>query len=393
MANKVVLEGNLDFLNLGDVFQLLGSNGASGVLRITSRYAPNPGLIYFVSGNIINASNDTKSGLDAVYSLFGWTDADFEFRLEEVEAKRVVNANRMEIVLDGLRMLDEGEIPTLGPVSFEKAPADSDDDAEVMPLIRGPLVDHEYVIDLEDFSKGQRIVQEGKYGSWIWVILKGVVDIVKETEEGPLTMLRITEGAYVGSLASFLYQTNIRGATVTAANDVQLGVMDSQRLADKFSKMSPEFKSLLMSLDKRQREVTNCAVNLYLKKDRLEEFIAKKSPIIEQGESKQTASLIKEGEAYIARKTDSGYVPLARLTVGDFIGQVPFFTIGHEPLSASVFVSDDFEEDPIEFDDLQKEYDSVSQTIKNMIENIAISISVTTRLACDYQKKNRQEES
>jgi hypothetical protein len=47
MNNNTALEGNLNFLSLGDIMQLLGSNGSSGILRIHSPHMPEPGIIYF----------------------------------------------------------------------------------------------------------------------------------------------------------------------------------------------------------------------------------------------------------------------------------------------------------------------------------------------------------
>ena len=38
MNNSTAIEGSLKFLSLGDIMQLLGSNGSSGILRIHSPY-------------------------------------------------------------------------------------------------------------------------------------------------------------------------------------------------------------------------------------------------------------------------------------------------------------------------------------------------------------------
>lgn len=391
MNDRVVLVGNLNFLCLGDVFQVLGSNGASGILRIKSRYTPETGSVYFSNGDIINASEGSLTGLDAAYALFGWTEGEFEFSEEKVKGKRVINTNRMEIILDGLRRLDEGEIKKLGPVSFEEKPADSGDRASAIPIIKGPLVDHEYVVDMEDCFDGQKIVREKKFGSWIWVILKGVVEIVKETTDGPVTLLRISEGSFIGSMSSFLFSSNVRSATAVAVGDVQLGVLDTQRLSEKFSNLSTEFRGLIISLDKRLRQVTDRAVEVYLKKDKLKKFTGDRKPVIEQGESKEALSILTQGKASIVRNTDNGYVLLANLGEGDFVGQVPFLSIGHEPHSASVFASEDFKADTLNSNKLQKEYDQLPLTFKNILENVTICISLTTRAACDFQKKPAQK--
>ena len=113
-----VLAGNLDFLSLGDILQLLGSNSSTGILRIRSKYAQEPGLIYFINGNPVNALAGSLTGLDAVNALFGWVDGEFEFSEENIRRKNVIKKSRMQIILDCLSMLDDGQIERLGPVSF-----------------------------------------------------------------------------------------------------------------------------------------------------------------------------------------------------------------------------------------------------------------------------------
>ena len=388
MSNSV-LAGSLKFLNLGDIMQLLGSNASTGVLRITGKYSQDPGLIYFIKGNPVNASTGSLSGIDAVNLLFGWVDGEFEFSEESVTSENIIKKSRMEILLDGLSMLDDGHIEKLGPVSFEK-------DLSGLPVIKGPLVDYTYVLDEEEVYKGDTIVKEGKHGTWFWVIMGGIAEIVKETPKGPLRMLRIGEGAFIGSIASLLFEGGVRGATAVAMDNVQLGVLDSKRLDAEFSSMSDQFKNLVVSLDRRLKEVTERAVDIKLQKDMLEKFMKGKKRLIKQGNSDERIFTITEGESYIVRQTKSGYVPLANLYKGDFFGLVPFIDIGHEPFSASVFGSDDLKVNKMDTDSLQQEYQKLSTTFKNIIEHLATCVSVTTMLACDYKKKaskKKQENS
>ena len=69
MNPNTALSGNLNFLHLGDVLQLLGSNGVTGILRIKSKYTSNPGLIYIEKGNPINALCGSESGIDAIHPI------------------------------------------------------------------------------------------------------------------------------------------------------------------------------------------------------------------------------------------------------------------------------------------------------------------------------------
>ena len=161
MAQGVVLSGNLEFLNLGELLQLLGNNGGTGVLRLVSKYAKEPGLIYIDKGDPVDASSADRTGLDALYALFGWIEGEFHFNEENVDRKNVINKNRMEIILDGSRLVDDGKVEKLGPVSFKKADPNGSGRKQALPVIKGPFVDYMYVVDEEEFHEGDDIVVEG----------------------------------------------------------------------------------------------------------------------------------------------------------------------------------------------------------------------------------------
>ena len=383
-----VLAGNLDFLSLGDILQLLGSNSSTGILRIRSKYAQEPGLIYFINGNPVNASAGTLTGLDAVNALFGWVDGEFEFSEEDIRRKNVIKKSRMQIILDCLSMLDDGEIERLGPVSFPVKTKSPSDEESILPVIKGPLIDYSYVVDEEEARAGNKIVAQGKHGGWLWVILEGVAEIIRETPEGPLKILRIGEGAFIGSIASFLLlEGTVRSAAIRAVDNVQLGVLDSRRLSIDFLRMSNPFRSLAISLDKRLKQVTDMVVNLHLKKIRIEDYINGKNQVIAQGESESDLFQITEGEVHIVRHTEKGFVPLTNLHSGDFFGNISFLDLGQEPFQASVFASEDLKTTKMDPEILQKEHNRLSSTFKNFIEHLATCVSVTTRVACELYKK------
>jgi hypothetical protein len=89
----------------GRYHSVLGSSGSTGVLRLISHYAPDPGFIYFVEGNPINAQNGEVEGLDALYSLFGWVSGSFEFTREAILAEKQITKSRMGIILEGMKLL------------------------------------------------------------------------------------------------------------------------------------------------------------------------------------------------------------------------------------------------------------------------------------------------
>lgn len=381
-----VLAGDLKYLGLGDVIQLLGANGSTGSLRLSNRYVGEPAFIYFDQGNPINALYGEKSGLDALMALFGWMEGAFEFTQQNVTTPKVINKSRMGIILEGLKLRDDGQIEIVGPTTLFKRKDKVDFSSEnAIPVVKGPLVDYMYVLDEEDFFDGEHVVEQGRHGNWIWVILEGIVEIVKETPKGPLPIIRVGDGGFVGSLATFLIHGNMRAASAVAVGNVQLGVLDAQRLSQEYSLLSHNLRKLLVSLDRRLRKVTDQVVD-YMQNS-LDDSWKKlyRTRLLTENKHNDLFCIIRKGSAAVIRKADRGSVLLAQLEEGDFIGQVPFLNLRHEPESASILVSEDFESEPMDISLLSKEYSGLSTTLRNIVDHIASCVSLTSDTMC-YRK-------
>ena len=388
MAGNAAFAGNLSFLNLGELIQLLGTNGGTGILYISSTYASQPGLIYIEKGNPIDAANGTKTGLDALFSLFGWIDGQFEFIQEDIARQNVINKSRMELILDGLRLLDEGQVEVLGPAAGESETEPTVAKSGSVPLIKGPLVDYSYVVDEEGFYNGDEIVQEGNHGNWIWVILEGVVEISRETSAGgALKILRIGDGAFLGSVTALLKGDNVRSATVTAVGNVHLGMLDSQLMTSELANLTIDYKEFVRCLDERMKQATKMAVDIYAGDKKIADFVKGKKILIKQGHAEKRLFRVRAGQAHIARETDAGIVPIGCLQKGDYFGHIPFLDIGQEPYSASIFASPDLKLSSMDPQELQREHDKLSSTLKNILAHLSTSISVTTLIACDFYNK------
>lgn len=384
--------GSLKFLSLGDILQFLGSNSSTGVLIIKSKYAQTPGKIYFVDGNPVNASAGPLVGLEAANSLFGWVDGEFGFVDENVTCERIIHKSRMQLILDALSMLDDGQIERLGPVSFSEKTFHGS--TPKLPVIKGPLIDYTYIVDEEEIGAGHKIVAEGKHGGWLWVILEGVAELARETPAGPVKILRIGEGAFIGSVASFLMlEGTVRSAAISAVSKVQLGVLDSRRLSVDFLRMSNEFRNFSISLDRRMKQATDMAVKVHMNKLRPDDYVNMKNIIINQGDGEKKLFKITEGEANIVRHTEYGYVPLASLQPGDFFGNIPFLDLGQEPFDAAVFGSENLKLESLEPIEFKKDFLELTSTFKNFIEHVATCISVTSRVVCEFHKKNVRGEN
>ena len=387
MSGDVAFAGNLNFLNLGELLQLLGTTGSSGSVTIHNAQAAQPGFIYIDKGNPINAASGSKTGLDALFSMFGWLDGQFEFVQEAVSCEKTITKSRMEIILDGLRMLDEGQVEILGAATAGSKPSDTAAKSGSLALIKGPLVDYSYVVDEESFYDGDEIVQEGNHGNWIWVILEGIVEISRETPKGALSILRIGDGAFLGSVASLIQADNVRSATAKAIGNVQLGMLDSQLMTSELAGMSQDYREFVRALDMRLKQVTRMAVDIYSEDQKVIELINGKKPLIKQGQGEDRLFRIISGTAIVARETDSGVVPVACLEKGDFLGRLPFLDLGNEPQAASVFASPNLKLAALDPKGLQKEHEKLSSNLQSILAHLATTISVTTLIACDYYKK------
>jgi len=391
MSDNSVLSGSLSFVSLADIFQIIGGNGCSGILTLRSHYAPQVGMIYFDKGNPINASYGNLRGIKAIYMLFGWADGEYSFFEEDMsQMDHLIRQSRMEIVLDALRMLDDGEIPRIGPPSFlkeeiEEAKVDEIDAG--LPVSKGPLVDYLYVIREEFYEDKAKIVKEGKHGKWIWTIYEGNVKVTRSTPRGNLLLARLGEGCFIGTVRALLFGEYERNATVTADGDVRLCLLDAEPLFHEFASLSMDFRSILLSLDHRLRLINDVAVSQGINNN-IKELSRDNKIYVNKFQSQNDLYIIKSGKADIIGQKTRGDLPLLSLDKNDIFGNIPFMDFGHEPKSASVMVSKDFDAVKLDCEGLMEEYNSLSCTFRNLIFNMCTNLFVTTKLVYGLNNDN-----
>ncbi len=378
MDRNVVFSGNLHFLGIPDLLQLLATNNSTGVLELTNSDAVGPASVIFLQGNPIHAAYASLGGLEALYALFGWKTGRFQFRQEKIDTSKTIHRGQMEIVLDGLRMLDEGIIKRLGPGSEEKTEHGRPEISARVPLIKKPITHYAFMVEEEEFSHGTTIIEEGEFGNWIWMVLNGTAEMSKKTIAGPTKILRVGQGAFIGNISSMMAMGRRRIATFTATETIRLGVLDLDPLYAEYSSLSDDFRSILLSLDNRLKELA----------ERLSEIhsgihVSEKSSSISEedlGEGKRIEApfLISKGCATIVENMKDRPFALMRLAPDDFFGPIPFLELGHEPFSASVCFSRDLKAAPLDPEVLQSEYDQLSNTLKHMIEFTLNCISIAT---------------
>jgi hypothetical protein len=394
MGDKRALAGSLGFISLADIFQILGSNNGTGVLQMTTQYLPHPGMIYFTNGNPVNAGCGPLSGIDAIYAMFGWSEGKFEFHQEEVHTGHLIKQSRMQIVLDALRMMDDGVIKKVGPPSPDESDAGAGDGTKpgekgAPQVMKGPLVDYSYIVSEEEFRDGERILKEGGHGKWIWVILEGTVNVNRETANGPWMIARLGEGCFIGTFNALLFKEYARSASINAAGTIRLGLLDTERLSRLYTSLSADFRAFLLSLDARLRKITDKALELYSKQDKTKALTKDMGAIIEKGSPKEELFVILEGEAYVVLSTRKGPLPLLTLGKEEIFGFFPFLDVGHEPQSASIFGSKNLKTKRLDGQALQKEYNQLPTTFRNLIYNLGLGILSTTRTVCDLHEGTR----
>ncbi|MGM0402368.1 MAG: cyclic nucleotide-binding domain-containing protein [Thermodesulfobacteriota bacterium] len=387
MTSKVVLKGSIAFIELGELLQQLGTSGSTGIVKLMCEPVEEPGYIYIKEGNPINAECGDRKGIEALNDFFGWTNAEFEFIQEEVTCDPVIKKSRMEIILDGLRMFDDGLIPEIGaPSHAEEGGQQKGKTENDLPLIKGPVIDYVYVVDEEEFPDGTDVVAQDKFGNWFWVILAGKMEVIRILPEGGAPIVRLADGAYIGSIVSFLREGNVRSATVKAIGNVQLGVLDSELISREYSAMTDDLQSILISIDKRLRQVTDVCAMAVLQQNVMTDRHKKMKLLMSSNKNENKCLRITAGEVYVIRSSPAGDIHLCTLSQGDFVGAIPFLNTSHEPYSANVYASRDFNAEAFDLGKVRREYDRLSQTFKNMIDYLSTSISVTTGRVLDLTR-------
>lgn len=392
MTDTSVLRGDLSFVSLPDLLQLLGGNNSTGVLEVRCPYVPSPATVYFRNGDPIDASNGSLRGVEAVNSLFGWMAGKFAFHLKPVQTPRAIKAGRMQIMLDALRLLDEGEIQKVGPgPETDKQAETQKGEGEIllksMPVIRGPVIDYMYVLEEEVFSHGHNIVSEGRHGNWIWILLEGEAEVLRETPKGTVTIARLGPGSFIGTFLIFLFEGSIRSAHVRSIGKVRLGLLDTQRLYAEFVSLSAEFKNILLSLSRRLIRTSDRVIDLYCGTDIARPTIKDKELLLKEGSENEEAFTIASGNICVASRTKKGSLPLISLERDDFFGALPFISTGQEPHAASVFAAEGLDVRKLDTAVMQREYDRLSLTFRSLLETLCTSISVTTQIATHLAEK------
>jgi len=106
----MALTGHLSDLSLSELIEFFCNQRKTGQLRVL--YPQGHGCFSLQAGSVVDARIGELRGIDAVYFALTLPNAKFEFGGTDEPFERTINQPWTQVVLEGLRRLDEGIVPT-----------------------------------------------------------------------------------------------------------------------------------------------------------------------------------------------------------------------------------------------------------------------------------------
>src|SRR5829696_8499087 len=105
----MALTGHLSDLSLSELIEFFCNQRKSGCLKVL--YPRGAGYFYLQAGSVVDARIGVLHGIDAVYYALTLPNAEFEFSANTEAKNRTINQPWTQVVLEGLRRLDENISP------------------------------------------------------------------------------------------------------------------------------------------------------------------------------------------------------------------------------------------------------------------------------------------
>jgi CRP-like cAMP-binding protein len=108
-----------------------------------------------------------------------------------------------------------------------------------------------YVVEEESYPDKAVIVQEGRHGDWMYLLLEGQVKVKRNTEKGTLNLATLGEGDIFGESAFLQNSDKKRSVSVVANGPVVVGLLDMQQLGAVYNDLPGLLRRLLSKLAQR----------------------------------------------------------------------------------------------------------------------------------------------
>jgi len=117
----MALTGHLSDLSLSELIEFFCNQRKSGRLKVL--YPQGAGYFYLQAGSVVDARIGVLHGIDAVYYALTLPNAEFEFSVDAQTGNRTINQPWTQVVLEGLRRLDENIAPSIAfPADYVPEP-------------------------------------------------------------------------------------------------------------------------------------------------------------------------------------------------------------------------------------------------------------------------------
>jgi hypothetical protein len=120
----MALTGQLSDMSLAELIEFFCNQRKTGRLKID--YQRGHSVFFIREGELVDAKVGALSGVDAVYFSLTLPNAAFDFSPDVQASRRTINEKWTQVVLEGLRRLDEGLSPTEKDAFGGWSPTDSD---------------------------------------------------------------------------------------------------------------------------------------------------------------------------------------------------------------------------------------------------------------------------
>lgn len=132
----MALTGHLSDLSLSELIEFFCNQRKSGCLKVL--YNEGPGYFYLQAGSVVDARIGVLHGIDAVYYALTLPNAKFEFSVDAEACNRTINQPWTQVVLEGLRRLDENISPGVAfPPDYVPEPDELDTTTSSAPTAAG----------------------------------------------------------------------------------------------------------------------------------------------------------------------------------------------------------------------------------------------------------------
>lgn len=204
----------------------------------------------------------------------------------------------------------------------------------------------------KSFRKGDVIIKEGHSGSTFYVILEGMVEVLKHLGDKDIVVNVLGPNEFFGEMSLIDPSQIKRSATVRALEDTRVAIMTRRDFKQYLGNLSPGMRNLLIKLASRLKKTTDqvekqktettgldeASFDYTMTLDELEKarehsvdvnFINKKfrkgQVILREGETGQCGFIVKKGSLEVSRKTEHGKVVLSILNEHDILGENALF--------------------------------------------------------------------